>query len=209
MDKLLDKIVTELRKKYQCHTVILYGSRARGTFGPSSDYDVMGVRSRGTKLRIAKKKDGHYLDIFIFPEKVLRSVREEHLYMKDAVVLYEKDRFGSRLVSRIQKLAKSKPKPLPNDEILALKVWANKMLERAQTRDLEGNYRRSWLQMALLEDYFLIRRKRFQGSKTSFEWLKKNDPTIYRIFENALAQPDNLKVLKRLVERVIRGGGTK
>lgn len=37
-DPVLQAIVEELISLYQCHTIILYGSRARGDFTASSDY---------------------------------------------------------------------------------------------------------------------------------------------------------------------------
>jgi predicted nucleotidyltransferase len=51
------------------HTVILYGSRARGQTTPTSDYDVIGVRKDEKKTRIAKKQDSKFWDVFVYAEK--------------------------------------------------------------------------------------------------------------------------------------------
>jgi len=68
-DILLDALVKELINEHKCHTVILYGSRARGDATLQSDYDLMGVRKSGRKYRIARKQGGFYIDIFVYPEK--------------------------------------------------------------------------------------------------------------------------------------------
>lgn len=202
-DPVLDRITQLLRKQYRCHTIILYGSRGRGTPSEGSDYDVMGVRKTGKRFRIARKERGAYLDIFVFPEKDLRSIDESLLYMKDARVIFQEKLFGTRLVTKLQKALRKGPALLPEDEMQARRVWSCKMLERARQKDIEGNFRRSWLQMALLEDYFLLRGKRFLGSKASFEWLEMNDTKTFKLYDRSLKNPSNLDILKRLIDRVI------
>src|SRR4051794_38471595 len=71
----------------------------------------------------------------------------------------------------IAKLFQAGPKKLPADEIEARKTWARKMLARARQGDTEGDYRRSWLLMALLEDYFVIRGDWYHGPKKALRWL--------------------------------------
>ena len=201
-DDYLKFAIEELIKKYKCHTIVLYGSRARGDATPKSDYDIMGVKKSGKKLRVAEKMNGSYLDIFIFPEKELEVVDDNFLYMKGAKIIYQKDNFGTQFLKKLNQALKKKFIPLPNNEIKARRVWLHKMLERSLLDDIEGLYRRSWLQEALLMDYFNIRKKRYWGSKESFQWLKKNDLKTYRLFEKSLKTPTDYKTLKRLVEQV-------
>lgn len=205
-DSFLQAAVNELLKKYRCHTVLLYGSRARGDATEKSDYDLMGVRKVGKKVRLAEKRIGKYLDVFIYSEKDLKKVGEEHLYMNQAQVLIERDNFGSKFLKKLKSVAKKPYQSLPADEIKARCVWAYKMLERIEVGDIEANYRRSWLQEALLVDYFAIRKKRFSGSKESFAWLKLNDLQTYKIFEKVLQSPTDLRLLKKLVECVTVSG---
>lgn len=201
-DLFLELSVNELLEKYKCHTVLVYGSRARGDATETSDYDLMGVRKAGQKVRLAEKRNGKYLDVFIFPEKELKKVGEEHLYMKEAKILFEQGTFGSQFVRKLKNAAKKLFQSLPDDEIQTRRVWSHKMLERIAVGDIEANYRRSWLHEALLSDYFALRKKRYEGSKASFAWLKKNDLSTYKLFERVLKQPTDLKLLKKLVERV-------
>lgn len=199
---LLAELVQELIKKHKCHTVILYGSHARGDATPQSDYDLMGVKKSGKKYRVAEKRDGIYLDIFVYPEKDLKKVGENYLYMNGAKVLYERGTFGTRFIKKLKTAINRKYQPLPLDEIKVRQVWLHKMFDRISQGDIEGNYRRSWLHDALLYEYFNIRKKRYWGSKKSFAWLIKNDPTTYRLFDRVLKNPLNLDLLKKLVERV-------
>jgi hypothetical protein len=201
-DPLLTKLVGELIKKQKCHTVILYGSRARGDATPQSDYDLMGVRRSGNKFRIAEKRQGLYSDIFVYPEKDLKKVGEDYLYMNGGKVLYQKGNFGTTFLEKLKSASKRKYKPLPSDEIQTRKVWLHKMFDRIALGDIEGNYRRSWLHEALLADYFHIRKKRYLGSKQSFAWLKKHDPETYSLFDEVLQNPLHLSRLKALVEKV-------
>lgn len=201
-DLFLEDAVNELLKKFKCHTVLLYGSRARGDATEKSDYDLMGVRKTGKKFRLAEKREGKYLDVFIFPEKQLAKVGDEHLYMKGAKVLFEEGNFGSEFLGKLKAFSKKPFQFLPEDEIQARRVWAHKMLERIAVGDIEANYRRSWLHEALLSDYFALRKKRYNGSKESFAWLKKNDLVTYKLFEKVLKNPTDWELLKKLVETV-------
>lgn len=201
-DALLVSLIEELIKKHKCYSVILYGSRARGDATNSSDYDLMGVRKSGKSYRVAEKRNGTYLDIFIYPEKALERVDDSFLYMNGGMVLYEKEKFGTTFLKKLKLISKKKYKPLSSNEIEVRKVWLHKMFDRISVGDIEGNYRRSWLHESLLIEYFNIRRKRYLGSKQSFEYLKKNDPKIFTLFEKVLQNPLDFVVLKRLVEKV-------
>ncbi|PIU00115.1 MAG: hypothetical protein COT74_07120 [Bdellovibrionales bacterium CG10_big_fil_rev_8_21_14_0_10_45_34] len=201
-DPILDKIIEELVCEHSCHTVILYGSRARGDSAATSDYDVIGIIRFGHKYRIARKYNGFYIDAFVYPEKFLGKTGEEFLHLKDGKVVYEKTRYGSRLLKSINTASKKEYVPLPKDEIAARRVWLHKMYERSLIGDMEGSYRRIWLQSALLYEYFHLRKKRYSGCKLSLEWLKKNDSSTHKLFAKLLTEPSNQKALKRLVERV-------
>lgn len=203
-DPILNSIVKTLIKKYSCHTVILYGSRARGLITPTSDYDVVGVRRVGEKLRIAKRQKGLYWDVFVYPEKDLRKLDESHFSWKGAKIIYEKGNYGRGLLKRIDKLLKSPFKLHPQYEIDITKVWAQKELDRCRMKDVQGFYRRAEFQNALIEHYFFMRQKRFLGPKEAFEWLKQNDPKVFRLVLRTLKYPTNLTFLKAAASKVYR-----
>ena len=122
--------------------------------------------------------------------------------MRDAIVLFEAGTFGTTFVRKLHRALRKIYTPLPDDEIQARRVWVYKMLERIQVGDVEAHYRRSWLHQALLIDYFEIRGQRYWGPKEALAHLKRFDPTTFRLFKNALEDPTDLKVLRRLVAKV-------
>lgn len=133
-DSTLCKITQLLTQKYRCHTVVLYGSRARGQTTPTSDYDVVGVCKRGSKTRIAKKENGKFWGVFVYSEKDLRKLSDQHLSWKHAQILYSAGPYGKNLLNRIEKLLKKpfKPHPKYEFEIMVQNSFAaNNLVDRS------------------------------------------------------------------------------
>lgn len=201
----LDQIVEELKTYHKCHTIILYGSRARGLVTATSDYDVLGVNSKGQKTRIAKKQNGHYWDVFIYAEKDLKKLPSHHVMAwKNAKIIYDKKSYGKALLKRVQKYFTNSFKPLPEYEINSLKVWAQKEFDRCKINDIQGLFRRVEFLAALVDHYFVIRKRRFWGPKAGFAWLQKNDKTSFNLIQRALKNPKSLANLKSAATRVYK-----
>lgn len=133
-DVVLQSIIEELVSRYHCHTIILYGSRARGDFTSSSDYDVAGIAASTEKKRIARfdEKHGIFHDIFVYPESAFDTISDEYLCMSDGIVLIEHVDFGKKLLKKLTDAIKL-PESISPDEIAVRKVWYRKMLARAST----------------------------------------------------------------------------
>lgn len=202
-DIVLQLIVDELTSLYHCHTIILYGSRARGDFTSTSDYDVAGITKTGKKQRIARFDETHkvYHDIFIYPESAFDTICDEHLSMSDGIVIVEQAHFGTKLLKKLS-AAITLPESITTDEIAVRKVWYQKMIARASTRDLEGKYRHIWSIFTILEDYFVFRGLRYQGPKKAFQYLEEHDPEILSIFDQALSNTDDVDILKKLIQEI-------
>ena len=201
---VMAQIVQHLRRKYRCHTVILYGSRARGEATASSDYDVAGIRAQGASTREAGKVDGAYWDIFVYSEKDLKKFSDHQWAWKDARVLWEEGSYGRRLLARLEKFFDKPFQPAARFEIEATRAWSLKQLERCQLGDVHGNYRRSELQVAALSDYFQIRKKRYPGPKAALQWMAGGDPETHQLFARVYADPTDFAALRQLVARVYK-----
>jgi hypothetical protein len=202
LDPIVAELAEELRQRHGCHTAILYGSRAMGDARRDSDYDLAGFGSAAVTYRDARKWRGVYVDTFVHPEARLLDPGQDLLQLRDGVVLFEKGGAGTKLLARLEEMFRQGPVQLSDDEIAARRVWAWKMLERSAQADIEADYRRTWLLMALLEDYFALRHLWYLGPKRSFRWLAANEPRVHEAFEAALRPGAELAAVRRLVEIV-------
>lgn len=201
-DDFISRIAQELKDTYHCHTAILYGSRATGDFNASSDYDLAAFAPIADVQRIAEWREGQYLDLFIYPEARLLAADDEFLKLLDGRVLFEGENAGTRLLTMVQAHFHKGPTPLPPDESSARRVWAWKMLRRAEVGDSEGHYRRHWLLMALLEDWFQLRTQWYLGPKRSLNFLRQHHPETYACFEKALHPQASLAEISALIALV-------
>ena len=202
-DPILQKIIALLREAYHCHTVILYGSHARGDATHSSDYDLLGIRAEGEFERDCRLIDGYYLDAFIYSEFDIKKQKDSLLRIKEGVVLYQKEKLGDELMAQIKQRLQEGPPKTAAWEKHEIEQWVNKMLARAKQEDIEGNYRRHWLLFDLLECYFKLRDAWYFGPKESFSWLKANDRKVYQAFEAALQPAANLGAIEKLITCVL------
>ena len=186
LDVQIERLAVTTMEAHGCHTVILYGSRARGDATLQSDVDLICVREAGPAVRDARIVDGLYLDAFIYPETMLRTVEPSLLRVLGGIVVCERGGFGSALLAQIQEFHDRGPTPRPDDERQALVVWSQKMLGRFRGQHgLETNYRRMFLLVRALEDYFLLRNVWFRGEKEALAWLLQHDNSTYELFERA------------------------
>ncbi len=56
-DPVVNAIIDELTKIYHCHTIVLYGSRARGDFTETSDYDIAGITDKSIQKQWIARYD--------------------------------------------------------------------------------------------------------------------------------------------------------
>ncbi len=163
---VLAAIVDELCNTQNCHTIILYGSRAKNTHTANSNYDILAVRELGESFRDTRLWNDIYLDIFIYKQDVL-NIDASFLRIIDGIVLLEREGFGHDLLAQAEEIFKASPVRLSSAKIELRRSWSYKMLERIYQDDIKANYRRAWLLFAVLEDYFAIRQKWYLGSKAT------------------------------------------
>lgn len=198
-DPTLDRIVRELADDHAAHTILLYGSRADGSAGPDSDYDIAAFGPIAEPFRIARPASGGYLDVFVYPQAQLTSESDEFLKLRGSRVLRQRGVEADDLLRALDAKHARGPDPLSADEIAARRVWAHKMLDRMQRGDAEGDYRRAWLLYTLLEDYFHLRGLWCEGPKKSLRWLSQFDADTHRAFVSALRPGANFESIRALV----------
>jgi len=201
-DNKIDFITRELQTKHACHTIILYGSWARGDATEASDYDLLGIRETGEIFRDARLRNGVYLDIFIYPEAKLAEPDDQMLYLRRGKILCQKANVASLFLSRLEEIYRAGPKKLRTDEIQALCTWHQKALARIKRGGIQGNLRRAELFPAILEHFFTTRAEWYEGPKAGFQWLKENCPDIYSAFEMALEPTSPFSAIEQLVNLV-------
>lgn len=192
---LLDAFVAELQRDHGCHTVVLYGSRARGDWTAASDYDLLGVRDDGPTYRVARQEPGGYLDGFVYGAPDLAEPGEDRLYMRGGRVLVQRDGWGDRFLAALDVVWSRPPAPWAADDREASRVWAAKTLARVARGDVEADYRRVMLLHDTLGDWFRARGKRFEGPKAALAWLAAHEPAAFALVAAALkpgAPPDAL-----------------
>jgi hypothetical protein len=204
--EVLDALVEELRGRHGCHTVILYGSRARGEHRPGSDYDVVGLRDYGPSERDARPwRDGH-LDAWIFAVFDPATVTTLPRRLEGARVLLDRGSHGADMVVNAQKML-ARPRPPPAEAEVSLhRNWFEKMLQRvrrAPPDDAEAGYRQVWLLTELLPRYFQLRGQWYLGPRRAFETLAEHDPEARRAFDAALRPGAGLPELEALVACVL------
>jgi hypothetical protein len=202
-DPIVVELAEDLRVRHGCHTAILYGSRAAGDARRDSDYDLAGFGTTPTTYRDARKWRGAFVDTFIHPEAKLENPAPDLLSLRGGIVIFEKAGAGTKLLAQLEEMFRRGPERLAADEIAVRRVWAWKMLQRASHADIEGAYRRAWLLMMLLEDYFALRHRWYLGPKPGFAWLAANEPEAHAAFAAALEPDAGLPAIRRLVEAVV------
>ena len=183
-------VLAYLRETYDPLAILLYGSYADGTRGPSSDLDALVLTSDGPAHRDVSVVDGVQLDVFIYPRSHFGADFDpgELPQLAGAVVLLDRDGLGLALKERAADwLARRPVKSL--DELRVQTAWCRKMLRRTQRGDAEGLFRLHWLLTDSLEICCDLLGRPYQGPKKSLRWLAEARPEGYAFYTAALASP--------------------
>ncbi len=196
-------LIDELRQAHGVHTLVLYGSHARGDATAGSDLDVAGFADVERTVRDARRWRGVYLDAFVYPTAVAGAPPdEEMLKLVGGRILLDERGLAEPLLVACAALDREPVKPLTEDEARMRRVWAHKSLARARRGDPEADYRRHWLCYELLHDYFALRHRRYRGPKLALAELERSSPTTYALFRRGLAPGADLDALADLVIHV-------
>ena len=195
-----------LHERHGCHTVLLYGSVARGEDGPESDVDAMGFRDAPGHENDTSSFGGRLLDVWIKPLSELNAAveggpeaREAFLHVAEGVLLADPQGLLARLLEAVSREAQA-PVPMDSKQREFLSGWCRKMLKRAAKGDPEGDLRLHWLLNDSLSIAFRYVELRYPGPKAALRWLAAENPGLHSLFVAALRPGAPLDAVRRLLD---------
>ncbi|MFS1511595.1 nucleotidyltransferase domain-containing protein [Chengkuizengella sp. SCS-71B] len=199
INAFLEKVKTHLKQKYECHTIILYGSYNTGDYSEDSDIDIICFTDKSDDQNEVELFEGKQLDVWIYNTNKMRN-HTQYLRVNKGKILFNDKGLAERFLSEIEKVFNEGPKKLSTKEKEFLKTWLRKMKLRSNNNDIEGNYRFHWMLKDSLEIYFELKGLWYLGPKKSFNWLYKNDKVAYNLFKNAFEKNKNTNDIEQLLE---------
>jgi predicted nucleotidyltransferase len=198
LDLIMNKIKYYLEQKYDCHTIILYGSFSSGDFTDESDLDLVCFSDTTDDINDVGMFDGIPLDVWVYHTDKMKSP-DQFLRINKGKVLSDKRGLAFDFLAEIERIFIQGPKTLTVKEAEFLKNWIKKMHIRSNKDDIEGNYRLYWLLKDSLEIYFELKGMWYMGPKKAIFWLKENDEVAYQLFDQVYKKEVNDKNVQQLL----------
>lgn len=199
---IIENIRNYLKEQYNCHSIILYGSFANGTYTDESDIDIICFCDNILKKNDTTIINGRQLDAWMYDTNMMVK-QEELLHIHGGKILLDEKDLCTRLIANIKELFNEGSRKLTVEEINFQKNWLTKMLNRAKKGDIEGNFRYHWMLVDSLEIYFGIKGLWYLGPKKSLYWLKENDRNAYKLFNDALNINSSFEKIENLILFII------
>lgn len=201
MQNIIEDLKNYLIEKYNCHSIILYGSFADGTQTDESDIDIICFTDTTQYKNDTNGFQGRKLDVWIYNSEMMEK-SEELTHIHGGKILLDKRNLCNDLLNNISKII-TDGQSLSIEEVQFQKDWLLKMLNRARKNDIEGNFRYHWLLVDSLEIYFIVKGIRYLGPKKSLLYLKNNDAIAYKYFSNALKINSEFEEVEKLVKFIL------
>lgn len=220
-----DALIDYLEEKYGCHTVLLFGSRARGTHRADSDWDVFAIHDAERESYAG----GHHpqlgkLAIFLFAThmvefdphnpSVLYRPREMFVRrMRDARILIERDGLGTAIVETAKRLYERGPPRCPpsypehlryNYFVRLLPLLREERTLPTDCPSIMRDYLRIEAQSEALTQYYYLRQQWEPAPKDAIASIYKNDFQMYDALEYGMKSTASPDELERLFEMVLR-----
>lgn len=132
-DNLMYSVKEYLVKKYDCHSIILYGSFANGDYTEESDIDLVCFCDSPTKENDTIVFNDRRLDAWIYKTETMSNCTQ-FLHVIGGKVLLDKRNLCADFLSKIDEHFKKGPIELSLERKEFLKSWLLKML-RGQRRE--------------------------------------------------------------------------
>ena len=202
MDKIIEEICTYLRREYDCHTILLYGSYANGDYTDDSDIDIICFTDRECRENDNSIIGDIQLDVWIAATEELDKP-DEYLHLLGCRILLDEKGKAEKFVTEIRKRYEDGTDPITEERRKFLKSWLTKMYRRSRRGDAEGAYRYHWMLTDSLEMYFEMKNQWFLGVKKSLKWLEANDDYAYKLFDSAFRSETGSEAAGKLIEYLV------
>jgi uncharacterized protein len=198
----LEAVAAEVVRRHGAHTVILYGSQARGDANEHSDVDLVAIRKEGAPDRDVDPWRGWRIDLHLYAEAdILRVAVERAAGLLDARVLVERDGWGRRVLDAAHRRLAEPPPAESDGEHEALWAWGDKMRLRVRQADPTlAALQRSVLLAGAPEVWCRVRRRWYCGPKAALAMLSVEEPATLATFRAALAPGASVEGLDRLLD---------
>lgn len=185
----LDGILRYLKESYDPHTIISFGSVARGTYTPESDFDVVVISDTAKLGTDTAEIDGVLLDAFIYNTRdVLETTPTELLQIYESKLLLDEKGLGIWLKNNVRQYVQNRQKKT-REEKNYLRSRMRKQLRRSEQGGAQGLYRLCWILKDSLDTYFSLRDELYYGPDDALERMQKNAPNDYALYEAAMREP--------------------
>lgn len=197
-------VAAEVVRRHGAHTVLLYGSRARGEGRPTSDVDLIALRVAGGALRDVTPWRGLAFDLHVHDEADLETLLSERApSLAHARVLLERGDMGTLLVARVRARLAEPPAASSKDEWVALWAWGHKMHGRIRDPDPTfAAYRRAEVLRETLPCWCEVRRRWYVGPRPTLRPIEDEDPAVHAAYVAAARPAATLADFDRLLDLV-------
>ena len=183
----MEKIIEDIKQRYNPLSIILYGSYANGTNNLNSDFDALVISFDHEQFHDTSFVDGIQLDLFVYPASYFEGDYDcnDFIQIFDGKIIVDHDEQGKALQAKVQSYLQNRPQ-ISNAEIDASVNWCIKMLALVKRCDAEGMFRWHWVLIDSLEIFCDVMRQPYWGPKKSLKWMEENHPTAFACYQTAL-----------------------
>lgn len=197
----MDQLIKLLKEKYNVHCVFLYGSRTTSTFFQDSDYDVLAIRTSGSRVREIIQFNDLTVDLIVDTEELI-NFPENYLYLWSHQLLLDEQAFGKKMVDAHLKYLSQPADKLPSNRVAQRKKQIHDELKYIAHDNVIGNFRRHDLLSKILPLYFNLIGEWYLGDKHALNWLQNNKSEFYKLFVTAIRPQASINDIKLLVDAV-------